>query len=171
MTVPPRIPGPNAFPTAGEPVLSYAGRATRTSAAQSINNATWMVATFASQDFDTTGDIWDSTASERLVVPKDGLYSVRAEVQFDAHSTGVRWLALVLNGTVDNATGDVTAGATLISTFALNAVTGAATRLQASADLDLLDGDYLTANVRQSSGAALNLTRSFLSLIRLGSLP
>lgn len=150
-------------------VIAYAGRATV--GITSIANATWLPVTFTSQDYDTTGDIFDAGTPTRLTIPKDGFYLVRSEVQFDGSTTGTRWLALVKNGTIDNATGSPTAGGTLISTFALGGVPGADTRLQAAAEIELADGDYVTANIRQSSGGALNIENAFLSIFRLGSLP
>lgn len=118
---------------------------------QSIPNATVTTVTW-----DTT--VWDDgpyddiggTNPERLTVPAGlaGRYLVACSVSFAANGTGARQLRLVHTGT------GAGAGIVGMSTWS---PTGFDATSSASGVVDLTEGDYLTVQVYQNSGGALNL--------------
>lgn len=119
------------------------------SAALSIPNATDTVLTFNGERYDTdpNGEI-HSTASNtsRLTCRTAGKYLVAASVAFAANATGSRFLRLLVNGSIYIA---------IVSSHGNSAALD--TLLIAAAFYDLAAGDYVEADVHQTSGGALNV--------------
>lgn len=112
----------------------------------SINNNTDTALTFNSERYDSSAIHSTSTNTGRLTFPVAGKWRVHGNVRFAANATGIRAVYIVLNGTtiIGNVLGNNT-GATFQPT------------LQVSADYGFALNDYVTLNVFQDSGGALNV--------------
>lgn len=93
---------------------------------------------------DTDGCHSTSSNTSRVTIVTAGDYVFSAVAQFEANSTGDRWLEFIKNGS------------TAIDGIALPAHATRAWRGSLTADIyDLVAGDYIEARVRQFSGGTL----------------
>lgn len=145
-------------------VGSGVGAKAHNTGAQSIPSATWTAVTLASEVWDT--DNFHSTASNtsRMTIPAGlgGKYRATAGTAFDAGGTGDRYIAIRVNGAV------LTGGSTVDVRAPHASLTA---DRSGSLDVDVVAGDYVELYVYQDSGGALNVQRSFLSLMRIDALP
>lgn len=124
-----------------------AAKIIRTAASpQSIPNSAATGVDYNSTAFDSyaarpEGPMADTT-NDRIIIRKDGVYIVSAGGNFAANATGVRRIDIVKNGVT--LAGDTTAG-----------FVGAANGLSFSAPFSFVNGDLITINVFQNSGAGL----------------
>lgn len=116
------------------------------SAALSIPNSAGTDLTFNSERFDTQGLHSTSTNTNRITIPTGwgGLWLIGASVFFAGSATGTRQASIVLNGAtalvIDAGDGDATGNG-----------------LTPQCIYRLAAADYVTAQVFQSSGGALNV--------------
>lgn len=123
---------------------------TRVYNSAAISHATsgaWQALTFDNERFDT--DTMHSTADNtgRITFTTAGTYLIGGHIEFAANATGQRGIAIG-NGTVylaQQLVDAAAAGVTALSVAALYAVTA---------------GSYVDLSAYQSSGGALNVTRS-----------
>ena len=103
--------------------------------------------TFDTERWDT--DAYHSTGSntDRLTVPagQDGLYLISGHVRFAANVTGIRQLAIYLNGT-----------AVAVAMERVSAASASITVLSVSTVYSLVATDYVVLGAVQTSGGALN---------------
>lgn len=153
------VDGRNTIATAMQ-IRSKAHKA----AAQSIPNAAWTALVFDTNDWDYSADPTNipihstSSNTERFTIPSVfqqgtaggsngfGWYTVCAVVGFASNSTGERGVRLLVNGAP---TGHAT-------TIPANATAAATTQITISAFLQMYVNQYLSIEVFQSSGGALN---------------
>jgi hypothetical protein len=131
------------------------------SAAQSIATATFTAITAATEDYDTANYHSTSTNTSRMTTPRAGKYLITACIEYAANATGVRAVAIRLDG------------ATYIaaqSTASLGSVL--ATTVSTSVVYDLASGAYVEMMAYQTSGGNLNALGNNLthfSITYLGS--
>lgn len=104
--------------------------------------------TFDTETHDTGGMHSTSSNTSRITIPTggSGMYLIGAGVEFAANATGTRDLNLRINGT------------TVIATSRATAASGtSATRLMTNTIYPLNAGDYIEAQINQSSGGNLNI--------------
>jgi hypothetical protein len=113
---------------------------------QSIPNTTATMLAFNAERVDNDGMHDNATNNTRITCRTAGTYVVTVSVIFAVSATGVRVLQVVHS----------TAGGVIWQSQ--NAVTAAAntTRLNAAGTIDLLVGEYIEAQVIQTSGGALD---------------
>lgn len=116
-------------------------------AGQSIPHATWKTLIFNTETWDEDGLHSLSTNADRLTIRTAGVYLITAQARFAANLTGTRELQIRLNGSTTLALVDCLATAQTNGLAYLNLVTL----------WKLTVGDYLSAVVYQTSGAALNV--------------
>lgn len=138
-----------------------AARVYNSAAISVVNAGTGTILTFGSERFDTAGLHSTTSLTGRLTAPIAGLYRIDLHGEFAANATGIRQLAIRLNG------------ATLI---AAAKVGGAADAVQVStgAVWSMAAGDYVEARAYQTSGVALDLLANSayspeFSMVRLGA--
>jgi len=126
------------------------------SAAISIPNATWTLLTFNSEQWDThdaAASTFHSTSSDtgRITIPagRDGYYLIGAHVEFAADVAGRRGLQIVHS-----------VGASVIALSSEDATPSGVHALTVCTLWHLAAAEYVTCEVFQNSGAALNATRS-----------
>jgi hypothetical protein len=127
------------------------------SGTQSIANSTDVQITFETETFDTNGLHSTSTNPSRFTAVKAGYYQVSVTVDWAVNATGIREVSIRKNGST--VSGNVT-----------QAVTTATrpTRQTHSDIVSLAVGDYIEANVVQTSGGALNIdTGTYMSMVQL----
>jgi hypothetical protein len=136
-------------------------RATLTTTAQSIPDATITAINFNTEDFDV-GDLHDlTTNTNRITIPTGGTgrYTIKAQVRFDNNSTGRRVVYLYKNASE-------VARANLFTAHATED-----TYLQIAYDDQASAGDYYDVRVFQNSGGALDVvagaTSTFFSVMRI----
>ena len=112
-------------------------------AAISVPNTTWTTLNFNSERWDTDNLHSTVSATDRITVTTSGVYVVMANVSFDSHANGDRWITVILDGTTE---------------IAVVAQPGNTTTMVASTIYSLTAGQYLQLRVYQSSGGALNVT-------------
>ena len=132
-----------------------------------IQNATVTPITWHVEQFDTAGMHLDGTAcgdaaDAELTAPRDGIYMISVGVLWSQSGTGTRYLGINVNG-VGRAADEREA----------NGGTGAGSTLQTvTTAVALNDGDVITSEVNQTSGAPLILVgddaRGFFSAVWLG---
>jgi hypothetical protein len=110
----------------------------------SIANATFTDLTFDSERFDDSAFHSTVTNTGRLTIPVTGTYVIAAAVRFASNTTGARQTRILLNGT------------TMIVRDLRSASTGLV-YVSMTTIYHLTAGDYLTLNVYQDSGGALNV--------------
>lgn len=122
-------------------------------AAQSISDSTDTAITFptgsVTEELDTDGMHSGSTNTARITVPAggSGVYLIGGNVRWETNATGARVLWAEYNGSAG--TGTVIAESRIASSG------GATQTSQLVSTVYLLaDGDYVTMNVRQTSGGA-----------------
>jgi len=123
-----------------------ASKATR-STSQSIPNATDTTVVFTTEEYDYQSEY--DTGNGRFTADADGVYSVKAAVQFvsNAWVAGeVITLRLYKNTSVDE----------ILDKWKCQANVTYAMSVQGSTDIELTAGDYIRVAVYQSSGGALN---------------
>ena len=86
---------------------------------------------------------WFNNANDSIDIGQDGFYCVTANLAFAANTTGVRTVAIVVNGTSRGAA-------------AQNATSASTPVLSVSTNLYLVSGDQITVTGVQTSGGALN---------------
>jgi hypothetical protein len=124
-------------------------------ATQSINDAADTAVTFPTgsmtEELDSDGFHSGASNTARITVPSggDGWYMIGANVAFDINATGNRAVWVELNGSAGTGTTIINQNNASFATFANRFTIGAPYLLAA--------GDYVTLNVRQNSGGALNL--------------
>jgi hypothetical protein len=114
------------------------------STTQSISNDTPTAISFDSERWDTNALHDNSTNPTRLKAPVAGTYSIAAHVQFADNATGVRQLAVFVNGSVMWATTEAAAKSTN-------------NWLSLSTIIQLAANDYIEVYVYQNSGGSLNI--------------
>ena len=102
------------------------------------------------QQFETVSTMYDPAEGTRLVAPVTGLYLAHASIGFNANPTGVRTVAIAINGSNSNpACFDRRASASdTLATF-----------VNATCVVRLSAGEFVTATVTQTSGISLGLQR------------
>ena len=98
------------------------------------------------QQFETVTTMFDPVEGTRLVAPVTGLYLAHASIGFDPNATGVRTVAIAINGSNSNPAcfdRQDSASASL------------ATFVNATCVVRLNAGEFVTATVTQTSGGAL----------------
>jgi hypothetical protein len=111
-----------------------------------IATATLTTLTFNSERFDS-GDLHStSTNTSRLTAPITGVYSFGGTVRFADNGTGIRQLALAVNGNQVAATQSAAAAA------------GFGFDLTVTTLYQLAEGDYAELQAYQTSGGNLNVT-------------
>lgn len=135
------------MPFAGQIIraIDFAGHAkVILSGTQSLTTSTNTTVQLNVVEYDESG-FWDPTLFQfEIPLGFAGLYTIRAQITFDANSTGSRAFNIIHNGT------------RISSTFTTNNATSN-TRLQGSVDRQLAEGDLIVMQGFQSSGGALNL--------------
>lgn len=124
-----------------DPIVARVSR----NSSQSINNNLWTALGFNTEDFDTDSFHDNSTNNTRLTAQRDGYYRVNGNVTFASDSTGIRGLAIKLNGS------------TTKELIRENAVVGAAHALDTSSLIDMAKDDYVELEAYQNSGGSLNV--------------
>jgi hypothetical protein len=117
-------------------------------AAQSIPNATWTAVTFSDEAWDTNSFHDTSTNTSRITIPAGlaGKYAFNLRGFFAANATGVRYIAVYLNGV-----------SVRINYFPANA---ADFEIALNTKINLVATDYVEMYVFQNSGGSLNFTAS-----------
>ncbi len=141
-----------------EQSVVLACRVERTASAQSISNTTWTAIQFDTEIVDTNNG-WSSGDPTKIYAALDGIYVIAAGVSWNANSNGVRRLRITVNGSV--IARDVRDAA---------ASGGEVTTLTLAAIIELSSSDYITLDVYQSSGSALNVRAirdTFLAMARI----
>lgn len=113
------------------------------------------------EDYDTDANHDTVTNISCLTVPAglaSAVYSDTASVQITANATGMRILNIRKNGA------NLPCGAGLIKQ---NAPAGGVALLTTAADVTLVAGDYVDISVTQTSGAALDLASTTISMRRV----
>ena len=125
---------------------------------QSIGNASDTLVSWQASDFDS-GAYWSAGSPTKLTISETGYYHLSTSISFAANSNGIRALTVFKN--TSNAVGAdrVRAGDVGFSTVA-----------QCGVDLHLTSGDFLEAQVYQSSGGSLNVDTgpsTFMSIFKI----
>jgi hypothetical protein len=117
-------------------------------AAQSIPNATWTAVTFSDEAWDTNSFHSTSTNTSRITIPAGlaGKYELNLRGFFAASATGVRYIAVYLNGV-----------SVRTNYYPANA---ADFEIALSTKINLVASDYVEMYVFQNSGGSLNFTAS-----------
>jgi len=130
-----------------------ASKATR-STSQSIPNASETIVVFTTEEYDYQSEY--DTSNGRFTADADGVYSVKAAVQFVANA----WVAgeaislrLYKNTSADE----------ILDKWKCQANVTYAMSVQGSTDIELTAGDYIRVAVYQSSGGALNTSAAALA--------
>lgn len=124
----------------------YAARVQRTTDQTIANNTLTAVSFDASGEaFDPQG-MWDSGSPTRLTIQKAGLYMMTSNVDWDPNATGVRLIAIRLNGST-----------ILVSNAVVGNATTFANRQTASTLYSLAASDYIELVVQQISGGDLDI--------------
>jgi len=120
----------------------------------STTNAAFTVLTFNSERYDTDDIHSTTTDTSRLTCKTAGKYLIVANVEFAAHTTGVRGVQIRLNGST-----------TAIADSLYQATSGGYTTIiNMSTICDLAVNDYVECHVYQNSGGALNvISRNYRS--------
>ncbi|GAW49478.1 MULTISPECIES: hypothetical protein [unclassified Nocardioides] len=157
-------PNPQIGPaTVGIPELAVIPAVRITGSAADIPDSTVTTVNWGSgQQYETVASMFDPAEGTKLVAPVSGLYLAHASLGFDPSATGVRTVAIATNGSNSNpACFDRRASAS--STLA--------TFVNATCVVRLNAGEFVTATVTQTSGAALGFNGfESASLTWLGSL-
>jgi hypothetical protein len=122
-----------------------AARVTRTTS-QSIPNNAGTTLAFDSERYDTAGMHDNSTNNSRLTAPVTGIYNVTLEVAWIFNASGIRFVDLAKNGTIEIAEDQELpqeGGYQIVTTQV---------RLEA--------GDFVVAQVQQNSGGALDIVKT-----------
>ena len=131
-------------------------------AAQSITDSTDTAVTFPTgsmtEELDTDGLHSGATNTARITIPAggDGVYLVGGNVRWETNATGARVLWVEYNGS---------AGTGTVITESRIAPSGSATQTSqlVSTVYLLASGDYVTMNVRQTSGSAKDVQNAGFS--------
>lgn len=124
-------------------------------ATQSITDATDTAVTFPTgsmtEQLDSDGFHSGATNTARITIPSggDGWYMIGGNVAFDINATGNRAIWVELNGSAGTGTTIINQNNASFATFA--------NRFTINAPYLLAAGDFVTLNVRQNSGGALNI--------------
>lgn len=141
---------------------AFNGASAYNSVTQSIANTAATAATFDSELFDTNNYHSTTTNTDRITIPTTGYYAVRAQVGWDANSTGQRVVNIYKNNAnFVPALASFATGFTNVTTQYVDGI------------LSLTAGDYLQVVVTQTSGGALNTSpsgaRNIFTIQYLGS--
>ena len=129
--------------------------AVRLTADQAVANATDHTVSWGEAVWDSHGDMWDAGAPSVVTITRDGVYSIHLSTLWaDTASGGQRAAYLQVNGTRRR-------GFYSVSADGVNPV-----EMSTSVETNLADGDSIDVDVRQLSGAALNLvaTRTVMTV-------
>jgi len=128
---------------------AFVGCSAWNSAAQSVNNTTWTILTFDSENFDTSAIHSTGANTGRMTIPSGmgGYWRFTAYVQFAGNTTGLRAIDLYKNGVSVGPMVRVGSPPTTndVFTLTLNSV------------LSLVATDYIELYAYQASGGALNV--------------
>jgi hypothetical protein len=113
-------------------------------AIQNVNSHTWTALTFNSEYADD-GDFHSTSSNTgRLTAPVAGWYDIFADIEFEKHATGQRYIRFVKNGT------------TVIGHIGpMMAIATVNTRVNLSIQAKLTVNDYVQVEAYQDSGGAL----------------
>lgn len=112
---------------------------------QSLTTGVNTVVSFDTAVFDN-GSLHDPNNNARIVAPSDGLYWFALTITFTSNATGVRACGIRLDGNTN----------VLIGGAMHQAANGQATRISASALVQLYAGQYAELIAFQSSGTTLS---------------
>lgn len=133
--------------------------AVRLTTSQSVADATTDVVSWEEAVWETPDTMWDLATPTKIVIPRDGVYSVCASMLWDSSTDGTkRALFIHVNGDATPRIGkQIAAVDPTEDTLAF--------------DTNLAAGDELDMRVRQLSGAALNLlpTRTRMTVRWVGA--
>lgn len=124
------------------------------SQAQSIPNAAWTNVVFDSEISDV-GDMFSVVNPSRITLPVAGVYLIVADLIFPANATGLRYIAINLNGSIRTHITIVTGIGSAdhrVQTIALYARSG---------------GEWIEIQALQTSGGALNIYGASVVVQRL----
>ena len=114
------------------------------------------------QQYETVASMYDPAEGTKLVAPVDGLYLAHASLGYDGAAAGVRTVAIATNGNNSNPACFDRRG---------SASSTLATFVNATCVVRLNAGEFITATVTQTSGAALGFNGfESASLTWIGSL-
>jgi hypothetical protein len=131
----------------------FSGAQVYKSVVQSIPNATWTLATWDTEAFDTNGYHSTVTNPSRMTAPVTGYYLIMASIGWAANTTGIRYVQFYKNGA-----GVLAGGTTLLYQPRLGSESGGTDAVQTVSQLAYLTaGEHVEMFVHQSSGGALNL--------------
>lgn len=114
--------------------------------AQTVITSTFTAATLDTEIFDTDGGHSTTTNTSRYTVQVAGKYRFEAAGVFTGNATGIRAVKLVVNGA---------ASGVITSERVVAAINGFDTPVTTSATIQLAVGDYVEAQIYQSSGGNL----------------
>lgn len=157
-------PNPEIGPDkVGIPEIAVIPAVRITGSAASIPHDTITTVNWATgQQYETESTMYDPAEGTKLIAPVTGLYLAHASIGFNGNAAGVRTVAIATNGSNSNpACFDRRASAS--STLA--------TFVNATCVVKLNAGEFITATVTQTSGAALGFNGfESASLTWIGSL-
>jgi hypothetical protein len=116
----------------------------KNSAVQAIGNASWTSLTFDTEDFDSQALHSTSSNTSRITASLTGVYLLGVNLQFAANTTGVRSVKFLQNGVTE------------IGANSEPAANTGVTYLHHTTIAYLVSGNYVEAQVYQSSGGSLN---------------
>ena len=127
---------------------TFVGASAYNSGSVSIGNATWTALTLNSETFDTDSFHSTSTNTERFTIPagKGGTYRCTLNSSFVVNGTGIRIVAVGLNGTKIRNGNQIKAEASIAVGHSMTVTIAAAAT------------DYISFYVYQDSGGNLNTT-------------
>jgi len=133
-----------AAPASGS---TFVGANVKSTTDQSISNATFTIANFGGENFDTNTFHDNTTNNSRLTIPsgKDGYYLVTCVMQFASNDTGFRAVVLKKNGSDYQ------------NMSWVDADSGNNIWTSASATISCVATDYLQIEVYQNSSGALDV--------------
>lgn len=158
------FPDPELGPdTVGIPEIAKIPAVRIVGSAVDIPNDTVTTVTWGSgQSFETEPTMYDPVEGTKLVAPVTGLYLAHASLGFDPNATGVRAVAIAINGSNSNPACFDRRG---------SASSTLATFVNATCVVRLTAGEFVTTTVSQTSGGDLGFNGfESASLTWLGSL-
>jgi hypothetical protein len=135
---------------------------TETSSGTVVTPIAWTSASF------DTDHLFDPAHNTRLTAPISGVYQIDAGVRWAANPTGLRFLAICLNGDTTGCFATTNIGASEVQAVSDS---GHLTQQTASSLIELNAGDTVSAVVQQDSGGNLAANAdpaTFLSMTWVG---
>ncbi|HLX62752.1 MAG TPA: hypothetical protein VKX17_15855 [Planctomycetota bacterium] len=122
---------------------------------QNLPTGVGTLLTYDTARYDTDNMHNNATNSERLTCNTAGYYTISASVQLSDNATGVRVLSIRVYGA-----GSTTGGIIASSQFPAVVAPGISMVLSANTQYKLSVGDYITAEIYQTSGTTISAVRN-----------